>query len=107
MIDDDGWRRLNTSTQSAAELTTRYEVLRQRAIERYADVVRPGMALLLRQGVAAWMQVSCEVAATPAPDIDPAPGAGTRSCLPSNAVTVEVVHVLAAMALQHIEEAHV
>ena len=48
MIDDDGWRRLNTSTQSAAELTTRYEVLRQHAIERYADVVRHGIALLLR-----------------------------------------------------------
>ena len=107
MIDDDGCRRLNTSTQSAAELTTRYEVLRQHAIERYADVVRHGIALLLRQGVAAWMQASCEVVATPAPDIDPAPSAGTRSCLPSNAVTVEVVHVLATMALQHIEEAHV
>jgi hypothetical protein len=101
-----GWIRPSLSEQRVAALTAGYEALRDHAIEPAYDGARHGIALLLRQGVAAWLQVACETAATATPDTAPAVPS-PRSCALPAGVSADVVHVLAAMALQHVEEAPV
>jgi hypothetical protein len=56
--------------------------------------------VLLRQGVAGWMQMSAEISITNTPATTPRTDTGTRW---PHAATAEVVHVLAAMALRYIE----
>lgn len=55
--------RLVTSEQSASEHAVRYEALRRHATEHQGGVARHGLAVLLRQGVAAWMDVASQVSA--------------------------------------------
>ena len=81
----------------------RYEALRAHAAPRRAPASREGLAVLLRQGVAAWMEAWSRLAAPPAPPVQterrrPSP-------LPDEA-SAEVVRVLAAMTLSHIHEVH-
>jgi hypothetical protein len=92
-----------TSRQSAPDHTTRYEALRAYAVERHASASRDGLVLLLRQGVAAWMAAWSTLPAPPAPPMQterqrPSP-------LPGD-VSAEVVRILAAMTLSHIQEVH-
>jgi hypothetical protein len=103
---NDCWTRLTIREQGVATLTARYEALRDHAIERHPDGVRHGSALVLRQGVAAWMQVTCETATTATPDTAPLP-AGARLCSLPEGAAAQMVYVLAAMALKHAEEVHV
>jgi len=102
----DGWVRPTLSEQRVAALTAGYEAVRDHAIECRSDGVRHGIALLLRQGVAAWLQVACETTTTATPDTAPAVPSPRSCALPAGA-SAEVVHVLAAMALHHVEEVHV
>lgn len=75
---------------SAAEgLVERYEELRRRALDGQADGWRLGLAVLQRQGVAAWIHAWDAVAPTPVP---------ARST-PAPAGSEQVVAVLASMAL--------
>lgn len=77
-----------------AEPVQRYEQLRARALAGQADGFRLGLAVLRRNGVAAWMQTWAAAPIAP------------RRCLPAPEATAdgggrndEVVAVLAAMAL--------
>jgi len=88
--------------QAASEPAVRYEALRCQAMEPRAWVSRDGLVVLLREGLAAWMEAWSRVPAPPQPSVPdscPQPAgqlaAGTTS---------ELVGILAAMALAHIEE---
>ena len=77
-----------------------YEELRRQAVERQVRAVRLGLAVLLRQGLAAWVEQWSK-------DPRPAPvrwGETARTCPLPDDTSVEVVHVLAAMALGHLQE---
>ncbi len=91
------------SGQSQSEHAARYEALRCHAIERQSPVARYGLAVLLRQGVAAWIGAWSKVPAAPprsAQDESPRP-----SPLPHGS-SAEVVRVLAAMTLGHMQEVY-
>ncbi len=94
------------SAESRPEHAERYEVLRAHTVERHASASRDGLVVLLRQGVAAWMDACSRL---PAPWTPPAPPAQTErkrsSPLPDEA-SPEVVRILAAMTLSHIQEVH-
>jgi len=92
-----------TTMQTASEHTARYEALRCHMLERDTST-RHGLAVLLRQGVAAWMEAWSKLpAAPPGSAKDESP----RPCPLPDGASTEVVHVLAAMTLGHVEEVHV
>ena len=92
-----------TSEQNASEHAARYEALRRHATEHRGGVARHGLAVLLRQGVAAWMDVASQV---PAPALRSAKDdARSPPPLPGDS-SAEVVRVLAAMTLEHIQQVH-
>ena len=82
--------------------TARYEALRSHAMGPHGPAARDGLAVLLRQGVAAWMEAWSKVAAPPPLS---AQNSGPRPPLPDDA-GADVVGVLVAMTLGHIEELH-
>ena len=91
------------SGRSASEHAVRYEALRSHAIERQVPVARYGLAVLLRQGVAAWMDAWSKMPASPprsAKDDSP------RPCPLPDGSSAEVVRVLAAMTLGHMQEVY-
>lgn len=92
------------SREGELEHAVRYEVLRTQAMARPAMAPRHGLAVLLRRGVAAWMDAW---SALPAPAERPRREEYQQqsSPLPDNA-SAEVVRVLASMALGHIEEVY-
>jgi hypothetical protein len=95
--------RAAASGRSASDHAARYESLRAYTVERHATSSRDGLVVLLRQGVAAWMQAWSKLPAPP-----PRPAAGERqppSSLPDDATT-QVVRILATMTLSHIQEVH-
>ena len=95
--------RAMASEQSASEHAARYEALRRHVMERQGAVACYGLAVLLRQGVAAWMDVASKV---PAPAVRSArDDNGSPHTLPGGS-SAEVVRVLAAMTLEHIQEVH-
>ena len=86
--------------QNAPAHVTRYEELRRHVVERQILAGRFGLAVLLRQGLAAWVE---QYSKMPAPPLSaeisrPAP-------LPED-TSADVINVLAAMALGHIQEVH-
>lgn len=90
----------SASTPDHAE---RYEALRAHVAQRRAAASREGLAVLLRQGVAAWMEAWSRLPAPPVPAVQ-------TECqrllpLPDDA-SAEVVRVLATMTLSHIQEVH-
>ena len=89
--------------QRASEHAARYEVLRSQAMGRHASVVRYGLAVLLRQGVAVWMGVWSTVPATP---LRAAKDDSPRPCPMPDSSSAEVVRVLVAMALGHMQEVY-
>jgi hypothetical protein len=92
-----------TTGTSASEHAARYEALRRHAIgPHHAPAARDGLAVLLRQGVTAWMEAWSRL---PAPAVRAAQDESERPPLPDG-VSAEVIRVLAAMALGHIEEVH-
>jgi len=96
--------RAMTTEQTASEHGARYEALRSHMRERDTSA-RHGLAVLLRQGVAAWMEAWSKLPAAPpsrsADDERPKP------CPLPDGASAEVVHVLAAMTLGHVEEVHI
>lgn len=56
-----------TSRQSAADHAARYEALRARAEEHHVSESRDGLVVLLRQGVAAWIEAWSTLTAPSAP----------------------------------------
>lgn len=99
MSDDPA--RTQRGRQSEPDHAIRYEALRAYAVKRDAPLSRDGLIVLLRQGVADWMEAWSSL---PAPS--PAPVQAERrraSPLPDDA-SADVVRVLAAMTLSHIEE---
>ena len=98
-----GTAQTSASWQSAPDHAARYEALRAYAVERYAPASRNGLVVLLRQGVAAWMDAWSSL---PTPSARPAQAGRQRtSPLPDDA-SAEVVRVLAAMTLGHFQEAY-
>jgi hypothetical protein len=86
---------------SGPDHAARYEVLRAYAVERHAPASRDGLVVLLRQGVAAWMDAWSSLPAPP-----PRPAQAERPSPLPNDASAEVVRVLAAMTLGHFQEAH-
>jgi len=86
--------------QNTPAHVTRYEELRRHAVERQILAGRLGLAVLLRQGLAAWVEQWSKVPA-------PAPSAerSRPSPLPDDS-SADVINVLAAMALSHMQEVH-
>ncbi|MCP4898331.1 MAG: hypothetical protein GY906_15260 [bacterium] len=88
--------------QNTPATVVRYEELRQHAVERQTLAGRLGLAVLLQQGLAAWVEqwskmpvptpVSCAETVRPAPLRDD--------------TSTEVINVLAAMVLSHVQEVH-
>ncbi len=92
-----------TRRQSTADHAARYEALRARAEEHHISESRNGLVVLLRQGVAAWIEAWSTLAAPSAPSTQ----AQRRYPLAMpHKVGAEVVHLLATMMLGHIEEVH-
>lgn len=92
---------VSATEMNAPEHATRYEALRSRALAPYhAPTTRDGLAVLLRQGVAAWMDAWSRL---PAPAVQATRNQRHRPPLPDDA-SAEVVHILAAMAFGHIQE---
>jgi hypothetical protein len=88
-----------------SEHTARYEVLRRYVIEpHHALAARDGLVVLLRQGVAAWMDAWSKVPTSAVRAVRAAQGECERP--PLSAASAEVVHVLVSMALGQIEEVH-
>lgn len=89
------------SGQSAVDHTARYEALRAYAVERQALASRDGLIVLLSQGVAAWISAWSRLPAGPPRAVRQE---RQRPSPVSADVSAEVVHVLAAMTLEHIQE---
>jgi len=86
--------------QNAPAHVARYEELRRHAVERQILAGRLGLAVLLRQGLAAWVEQWSKV---------PAPAPSTERSRPSplsDDNSADVINVLAAMALGHMQEVH-
>ncbi len=95
--------RATASEQPASEHATRYEAMRRQVMQRQGGLVCYGLAVLLRQGVAAWMEVASQV---PAPARrSTQDNTGRPPPLPEGS-NAEVVHVLAAMTMEHIQPVH-
>ncbi len=95
--------RLVISEQSASEHAARYEALRHHQVERQGAIAGYGLAVLLRQGVAAWMAVASKV---PAPARRSAQDDQRKPPALPGGSNAEVVHVLAAMTIEHIQQVH-
>jgi hypothetical protein len=72
-------------------------------VKRQAPASRDGLVVLLRQGVAGWLDAWSTLPAPPAPPAQPE--RWRASPLPDD-TSAEVVRVLAAMTLSHIEEVY-
>ncbi len=94
---------LSTTQTRASEHAARYEALRCHALEpHHAPVARDGLAVLLRRGVAAWMDAWSRL---PAPAVRTVQDERQRPPLPVD-TSAEVVRLLAALALGHLREVH-
>ena len=89
--------------QSTPDHAERYEALRVHAVQRRTPASREGLVVLLRQGVAAWMEAWSRLPASPEPPVQT--DRQRPSPFPDEA-SAEVVRVLAAMTLSHIREVH-
>lgn len=92
-----------TNGQTTPDHAELYEALRTYAVERHVSASRDGLVVLLRRGVAAWMEACSRLSAPLSRRVQtererPSP-------LPDDA-SAEVVRVLAAMTLSHIKEVH-
>lgn len=95
--------RGTTSEQTALEHASRYEALRDDALHRDVSVPRHGLAVLLQEGVAAWMGAWSKL---PAPSTQPARAGNPRPCSLPDGSSTEVVRVLADMTLGHLQEVY-
>ena len=89
--------RATTSALCSEEAGGRYEDLRRHIIEGFGSRPRLGLAVLVREGLAAWITTWTT---TSTGRDDPSDGAVRRL---ANDAHGELVHVLAAMALHRID----
>ena len=88
------------ATPASEEIIVRYEDLRHHIIEGFGSRPRLGLAVVLREGLAAWMTVCAPTASAALPAPDPSDGAAHRL---SDEAHADLVHVLTAMALHRFE----
>jgi hypothetical protein len=88
--------------QNATAHVARYEELRRNAVERQILAGRFGLTILLRQGLAAWIEQWSKM---PAPTLAPSTEISRPSQLLDD-TSADVINVLTAMALGHIQEVH-
>jgi hypothetical protein len=81
--------------ESVANLTQAYEVLRERSLSRRGETT-PGLAILLQQGMVAWMEICSAVLPVAAPP----------TCTETDSLPSEVVTVMAQMVWACFEEVH-
>lgn len=81
----------------------RYEELRHNALERQV-FARHGLVVLLRHGLASWMQ---EWSRMPTPMPLPSNSERMTSCPLSPDTNTEIINVLTAMALGHMQEVRI
>jgi hypothetical protein len=91
---------VSTPQQNNPAHAARYEELRRHAVERRILAGRLGLAVLLQQGLAAWVE---EWTKMPGPTPAPSAERSRPSPLPDDS-SADVIHVLAAMALSHMQE---
>lgn len=96
--------RLMVEDTEASAYAARYEALRQRAMARHRGEARLGLAVLLRQGVAAWMAAWSQI---PVPVPRSAPPISPRPYSLPDGASADVVRLLAAMTLAHLEPVQV
>ncbi len=89
--------------QRSSDHTAQYETLRSYAVERHAPASRDGLVVLMRQGLAAWMDAWSRL---PEPPPRSAPAECRRQSLLPEDASAEVVLLLAAMTLGHIQEGY-
>lgn len=86
---------------SAVTHVSHYEHLRASAVPRRRVVAsRFGLALLLQQGLAAWVEQCSEI---PLPTSPPHPQPSPL-CTQTEGCSADVIQVLATMALSHLQE---
>ena len=88
--------------ENAPAHVARYEELRRHVVEQPILAGRLGLAVLLRQGLGAWVEQWSKVPA-------PMPAPSTQRSRPSplsDDTSADVINVLAAMALGHMQEVH-
>jgi len=88
--------------ENAPAHVARYEELRRYAVERQILPGRLGLAVVLQQGLAAWIEHWSKM---PAPTPAPSAELSGPSPLPED-TSADVINVLAAMALGHMQEIH-
>jgi len=101
MISDSA--RATTSGQSAPDHAARYETLRAYAVQCHSPGTRGGLVVLLRQGVAAWMDAWSRL---PPPPVRPTQSEREPPSPLQDDASAEVVRLLAAMTMGHIQEVH-
>jgi hypothetical protein len=92
------------SEYTPAEHALHYEALRQHAMERLPAIARHGLAVLLRQGVAVWIDAWAKLPAGSARSVTVTTHTPRPNPVPEG-VSAELVRVLAAMTLGHIQQA--
>ncbi|MGB5660469.1 MAG: hypothetical protein WBO54_13395 [Thermoanaerobaculia bacterium] len=88
--------------QNAPAHVVRYEELRRHAVERQIVAGRFGLVVVLRQGLAAWVEQWSKMPV-------PTPALCAENSRPSplpDDTSADVINVLAAMALGHLQEVH-
>lgn len=88
-------------SENRSDYAARYEMLRTFAVARHASASRDGLVVLLRQGVAAWMDAWSRLPTLRTP---PTRTARQRPAPLPDDVSPEVTRILAAMTLSHIQE---
>lgn len=78
-----------------ADLTQAYETLRERVLSPLGEGA-PGLAILLQQGMVAWIEICSAVVSTPLIEMQKG----------SNSLPTEVVTVMAQMVWARWEETH-
>lgn len=94
-------RSVGKSQKIVADHASRYETLRSYVLDRHAPPSRDGLVILLRQGMAAWINAWSKI-----PELMPQPAKVEPQNSPPipDDTSIEVVHILAAMALSHFQE---
>lgn len=93
----------DTTSASSSEHAERYEALRNRALDpHHAVTAREGLAVLLRHGMASWMEAWSTMPPAATPTMS---SPRERPPLPDDA-TAELVRVLTSMTLSHLQEMH-
>ena len=88
--------------QNAPAHIARYEELRRHVVEQQSLAGRLGLVILLQQGLAAWVEQWSKM---PTPTPAPSSEISRPSLLPDD-TSADVINVLAAMALGHMQEVH-